>query len=489
MKFVFGVGLLAAVEFTPTMIICISIAAVAVLVAIVLLCLLLVPYTLTLELGETKRREKHPGHVGLELGTPKRDGYVFDGWYEDAAFTRPVGKVYRMPARSCVLYAKWIAEPPAEAGQSDETEVASECGPESADVIPATAEAIPSERRSEQEKIPEQSPSEEVPEEEPSEESESEAEEGDEIDNALVTLVSGGKVFVQYRRSFRARLIQAADETKAMYNRLRNEIISYLGVKERVSWNYDSYNAGRRQFVKVNVNTKSLIVYFALAPSEIGEKYRFRDVSQKKRYAAVPVRYKVTGSRSLQYAIELLEQTAGAFGLDFRRTEETLVIPYQPRDELIREKLIKVYAKRETGEQVTEEQLEEFIAEGATVEPLSAYTVTDEIAMKDAESLITDATAKQLIALAETKVVKGTSGKRTYINLDTISANYSEGETVDLQSLKQKGLIDKRAVGCKILARGALDKALTVEATDFSLAAVKMIALTGGKVVRIKNGS
>ena len=233
------------------------------------------------------------------------------------------------------------------------------------------------------------------PAEEPEEDAEDigEAGEGDEIDNALVTLVSGGKVFVQYRRSFRARLIQSADETKAMYNRFRSEILSYIGVKERVSWNYDSYNVGRRQFVKMNANAKSLIVYFALAPSEIGEKYRFRDVSEKKRYAAVPVRFKITGARSMQYAIELLEQTAGAFGLDFKRTEENLEIPYETREELIRQRLIKVYAKRETGESVTEEQL------------------------------------------------------------------------------------------------GKLDKALTVEAADFSLPAVKMIVLTGGKVVKIKKSA
>ena len=339
---------------------------------------------------------------------------------------------------------------------------------------------------SEEEKTAETSVSEEDEEET---EDEDEASEGDEIDNALVTLVSGTKVFVQYRRSFRARLIQADDEMKDYYNSLRSELLSYVGVKERVSWNYDSFNVGRRQFVKMNANTKSLIVYFALDPASVGEKYRFRNVSEKKRYAAVPVRYKITGSRSMQYALELLEQTAGAFGLDFKRTEDNLVIPYETREELIRQRLIKVYAKRETGESVTEEQLEEYIAEGATVEPLSAYTVTDEVAVNEAESLITDATAKQLIALAEIKEARVAAGKRTYINLDTVGANYREGETVDLESLKAKGLIDRKAVSCKVLARGKLDKALTIEAADFSLPAVKMIVLTGGKVVKVKRES
>ena len=488
-------GQIAAAEITPTLIVCICVGVVAVIIAAVLLALLLIPYTLTLKSGDKTWKEKHMGHVGLELSEPKRDGYKFEGWFEDESFTKPVGKTFRMPRRHTSLYAKWTEEnikEPVEELEASET-------------LSADGLLVSAASQNATEEITPEKPAEGPVLQEPAEESfaaveenaeeheepedEGETGEGDEIDNALVTLVTGAKVFVQYRRSFRARLIQAADETKEMYNRFRNEVLSYIGVKERVSWNYDSFNVGRRQFVKMNANTKSLIVYFALDPASVGEKYRFRNVSEKKRYAAVPVRYKITGSRSMQYALELLEQTAGAFGLDFKRTEDNLAIPYETREELIRQRLIKVYAKRETGESVTEEQLEEYIAEGATVEPLSAYTVTDEVAVNEAESLITDATAKQLIALAETKEARVAAGKRTYINLDTVSANYREGETVDLESLKAKGLIDRKAVSCKVLARGKLDKALTVEAADFSLPAVKMIVLTGGKVVKVKRES
>ena len=466
----FGCGALLA-GTTPTFILCVSIVAVAAVVAVVLLFLLLIPYKLRLELGGGKTLvEKHAGHVALELSSPAREGYTFEGWYEDAAFTKPVGKIYRMPAHGAVLYAKWTP-----VAEQDDT---------AAEPLPA-APAGPVERAepsAERQEIP---LSEETEPEDA--EDENEVGEGDEIDNALVTLVTGGKVFVQYRRSFRARLIQSADETKAMYNRLRSEILSYIGVKERVSWNYDSFNVGRRQFVKLNANTKSIIIYFALDPASLTE-YRIRDVSAKKRYAAVPARFKITGERSFRTALELLEKTAGSFGLDFKRVSEELSLPYQPREELIKAKLIKVYAKRETGETVAEEQLEEYIAEGATVEPLSAYTVTDEVAVNDAQEQITDATAHQLMGLAETKFVKSSAGRRACVNLDTISANFREGETVDLQALQERGLVDRRASACKILARGVLNKALTVEAADFSLPAVKMIVLTGGKVVKLKKG-
>ena len=487
----------------------IAIAALAVVSAALLA--LFLPHPLVLLLGGGRySREKTAVGKTVYLPRPERDGYVFGGWYKDAALTKSAGMRFRMPAHRVTLYSKWIkiaeaAEEPfsltagsgaAGAKDPDRAKISGLQGPRlcasAKDGVKAPPVSMKEDRAenpsdlSEKEKEEIEQAAEEDRLAEEDADDVNEVGEGDEIDNALITLVSGGKVFVQYRRSFRARLIQASEETKAFYNTFRSEVLSYVGVKERVSWNYDSFNIGRGQLAKINANTKSLIVYLALDPAEVGEKYNFKDVSGKKRYASVPVRCKITGSRSLQHAIELLEQAAARFPLDFRRINDEQVIPYRTREELIREKLIKVYAKRETGETVTEEQLEDYIAEGATVEPMSAYTVTDEIAAGDAESLINDDTAKNLILLAESKEVKAEAGKRTFINLDTIAANYKEGETVDLASLKARGLIDKRAAAYKVLARGTLDKSLTVEAFDFSLPAVKMIVLTGGKVVRLK---
>ena len=514
---------------SPAFIALLCIVALAVIAIVVLLFLLFLPFRLTLHLdGSQTKTERHFGHQGVELHEPApREGYRFVGWFEDKLFIRPVDKVYRMPMRAAHLYAKWEAvteeqteEPPVVAAEETAARNAADAAPAAATQnIPAPAEEQPAAPAAEEAVAQEEelvsasaeeqpaapaaeeavaqeeelvsAPAEEQPaaaeeEEVPEDEQAEESGEGDEIEGALVTPVSGGKVFVQYRRSYTARLIQADDAIKDFYNGIRNEVLSYIGVKERVSWNYHSFNVGRRQFAKINANTKSLILYLALDPGEVSEKYNFRDVSEKKRYASVPVRYKITGSRSYRYALELLEQTAAKFALDFHRKEDTQVIPYEDRDALIRRGLIKVYAKRDTGETVTEEQLEEMIAEGATVEKLSAYTVTDRVSVKEAEDLITDATAEQLIALADTRVERIVPGRRAVVNLDTISANYREGEKVDLASLKAKGLIDKKAAACKVLARGMLDKSLTIEAADFSLPAVKMIALTGGKVIRIR---
>lgn len=518
----------------PTMIVLMIVAAAAVVLLVACLILLARRSKIVLDEGNGKKTVIKTGrHKAVRLPAPERDGYTFEGWYTDAACTKRADGTVQASAKSMTLYAKWekIAE---EKLPQDDSEVPANASAESSAVTsldgeqavreePAAEEQAckPEASVAEEENVSEPAPQEEpvfepAPQEESAEEpplqdvsaseeektaetsvseedeeeteDEDETSEGDEIDNALVTLVSGTKVFVQYRRSFRARLIQADDEMKDYYNSLRSELLSYVGVKERVSWNYDSYNVGRRQFAKINANRKSIILYLALAPASVDEKYTFRDVSEKKRYAAVPVRYKITGSRSFKYAVELIAQAAAEFGLDYKRFEEKLDIPYEERDELIKKRLIKVYAKRETGETVTEEELEQYIEEGATVESLSAYTVTDRVSVNEAEILISDATAKQLVALAEEaeEQPRAARAKRSYVNLDTVSANFREGEKVDLAALQAKGLVDKKATAYKVLARGSLDKSLTIEANDFSLPAVKMIALTGGRVVKIR---
>ena len=492
----------------PTMIVLMIVAALAIVLIAAVLILFCRRSKIVLDEGDGRKRTIRTGrYKAVKLPQLSKEGYTFGGWYKDAALTEKAEDIVQASSKNLVFYAKWIKEgaekvpAPAEDAvltAAEEVQPPEEPAPaeeslseENAEVREERAEEAPTEELSEEEAAEapaEGSPAEET-EEETEEEDENETSEGDEIDNALVTLVSGTKVFVQYRRSFRARLIQSDEDMKEYYNRLRSELLSYAGVKERVSWNYDSFNVGRKQFAKVNANRRSLILYLALPPAEVDEKYAFRDVSEKKRYAAVPVRYKVTGSRSFKYACELIEQAAAKFGLDYKRFEETLEIPYEEREALIKQKLIKVYAKRETGETVTEEELEKYIEEGATVESLSAYTVTDRVSVNEAEILISDATAKQLVALAEEASApraQGARAKRSYVNLDTVSANFREGDRVDLAALQAKGLVEKKATAYKVLARGSLDKSLIIEANDFSLPAVKMIALTGGKVIKIK---
>lgn len=101
-----------------------------------------------------------------------------------------------------------------------------------------------------------------------------------------------------------------------------------------------------------------------------------------------------------------------------------------------------------------------------------------------ADELISDGFARHLLNRKKEKIV--TFGKRKCIlNLDTVNAHFENGSRVDINVLKAKGLLPYDCGYVKILARGTIGKQLYVYADDFSLQAVKMIALTGGIAVRV----
>lgn len=103
--------------------------------------------------------------------------------------------------------------------------------------------------------------------------------------------------------------------------------------------------------------------------------------------------------------------------------------------------------------------------------------VVEEISAEEVDSLMTDTTAMSLLKF---KATGAGAGMRSIVNLNAINDTFSAGDTVTIESLKEKGLIPSKARRVKVLANGTLDKPLDIEADSFSVQAVKMITLTGG---------
>ena len=86
----------------------------------------------------------------------------------------------------------------------------------------------------------------------------------------------------------------------------------------------------------------------------------------------------------------------------------------------------------------------------------------------------------------ERNLRKTRTGKVHAINLDTICDQFENGEVVTLDSLKAKRLAPQNAGRLKVLARGTMNKSLTIESDSFSIQAVKMITLAGGHAEQYK---
>ena len=151
----------------------------------------------------------------------------------------------------------------------------------------------------------------------------------------------------RYRRSFRSRLIQSQGNVQEYYSALKNALRSYKGVKGRVSWSYESFNRGRMKLAKINAKTRTLYLYLALDPAQLQDsKYFFEDVSDIKKYAEVPVLFKIKGERKFRQALELIEKLCGEQAAlppvkDFEAQDYTL--PYQNTVTLVQEGLVRQY--------------------------------------------------------------------------------------------------------------------------------------------------
>lgn len=125
----------------------------------------------------------------------------------------------------------------------------------------------------------------------------------------------------------------------------------------------------------------------------------------------------------------------------------------------------------------------------AATQPVATPQPRRKVTVEEARTKVTDEYAKQHVVTVVTAHVMqqklATGGKKAVVNIDTISANFADGDVVDIAALKAKGLVGKKDTQVKILARGYIDKSLTVVADDFSVDAVKMILLADGTAKRV----
>lgn len=107
----------------------------------------------------------------------------------------------------------------------------------------------------------------------------------------------------------------------------------------------------------------------------------------------------------------------------------------------------------------------------------------EEIDVETADALISDALAMSAVSYEH----GAKTGYRGIVNIGNIDEAFCPNDIVTIHTLKEKGLLTQNVKRVKILANGVLHKPLTVKAESFSVQAVKMIELTGGTVVILKD--
>lgn len=312
-------------------------------------------------------------------------------------------------------------------------------------------------------------------EEEESNEEEDEAEdnEGDEV-GELAMVEENGKVryiIIKYSKSFQAKLIQSDGETKNYYSRIKNCLLSYGGVKSRISWKWEAFRIGRKTVAKLRMRGKTLSVALALDPARYEDtKYIVESLAEVKSYAETPCLYKIKNERRLKYCAELIDvvmaENGLTAGLAMQDEDYAAQFPFETTEALIERKLIKVLTDGEAQS-------------GTQFMPAQARR---SVTVQEADNLMGDEVAELLVEKAGGVSDRTRTG---IVNIDTLSRYFTDGETVTLEEVKKRvPNFSNKVTYLKVLGRGTLDKKLTVEADNFSLQAVKMIVITGGKAVK-----
>ena len=356
----------------------------------------------------------------------------------------------------------------------------------------------------------------------------------------------GNKIDIKYSRSITANIIQSEDTVKSYYSELKNHILSYKGVKSRISWKFDSYNRGRDQLFKIKLRGKTICLYCNLNPDDFDKSKYHHEAIDAKIFADVPMLVKIKSGLGLRKAKELVDIEMAGLGIEknpkAKEVDYVSEYPFEENEPLIERGLIKILvsdadvvkkstkpvveevveeapaevveevieeAPVEVAEEVVEEAPAEVVEEVVEEAPAEVVEeVVEEAPAEVAEEVVEEEVYEEHVVIVEevsaedadqiaeeqhidihveegVEYISAKDTKKAIVNVDTLSEAYGAHEIASLASMKAKGLIDKRAKTVKVLARGSLNKPLIVKAGDFSKTAVEMILLTGGNAVHV----
>lgn len=302
--------------------------------------------------------------------------------------------------------------------------------------------------------------------------------ENETADVAAVAVPVRRKIVVRYKFSFRAKLIQAPRELQARFGEFadRSEGVQ----KSKV---YRKLEAGAHIFGKKHACACALQGAQNLRRLRVGScRIRGIEIRRHRRLFRKTVRENAVSSQTYQRAKDTLCERAvrrsrGKIRSRKRQRHKTdFYLPFRTTEELIKVNLVKLLSSGDiTGDaEVVKADIADLIRDKITLAE-AGISLSDEVAAEYMETADDMAAVRKPVS----------RGRRAIINIDTLAPEFRRGRRRYSRRAERK---ETRAFGRRITessCRGLLDKPLTVEADDFSIDAVKMILLTGGRPVKI----
>ncbi|MDE5654773.1 MAG: hypothetical protein K2I46_04110 [Clostridia bacterium] len=120
------------------------------------------------------------------------------------------------------------------------------------------------------------------------------------------------------RLSFEERIKELDEASIEYYNRLQAHLLSYRGVKSRLSLRCDSYRAGKELISKISIGGNSLKIFLAIDPEKeefAQKKVKFRSVAESEAYKEVPAMIPVKSQLCVRKVCEVIDVMMSQRGL------------------------------------------------------------------------------------------------------------------------------------------------------------------------------
>ncbi|MDE5617897.1 MAG: hypothetical protein K2I79_00230, partial [Clostridia bacterium] len=120
--------------------------------------------------------------------------------------------------------------------------------------------------------------------------------------------------------NFRQRLKFSSDKNRELYTQLKNVFCAQRNVAYRVCGSVEKIKYHNDLIAVIGVAKRSLKLWLALDPAQFDEeRYYHKDVSDKARFASVPMYVKVGSGRAFNRAMELLGVLFEKFAIESKR--------------------------------------------------------------------------------------------------------------------------------------------------------------------------
>ncbi|MDE5546578.1 MAG: EAL domain-containing protein [Anaeroplasmataceae bacterium] len=156
----------------------------------------------------------------------------------------------------------------------------------------------------------------------------------EELQDGYYEIIDGLNYYRRARLTFTEKIRKASPEVKQLFNIVKNELMKYKGVNNRLTNYYDCFYLGRKQICKLSLTSKKLKVYLAADPSNYPDRqFPHKDVSDKKAHQRTPyytmVKSQLSVRRINKVIADVMEEGNSSINESYKPVDYATKLKYQ----------------------------------------------------------------------------------------------------------------------------------------------------------------